>query len=90
MSLDRFKRIFFEQASIFAPTYLKVQAEFGKPWEVEFDLHLEKLFGDDEIAYVNAVRGYCKFSLDAMRLQKLFNKKLRYEDGTYEEACANV
>jgi len=90
MSLERFKQILFERASIFAPTFLKVQAEFGEAWEIEFGDHLEKLFGEDEAVYENAVRGYSKFSLDAMRLQKLFNKKLRYEDGTYEEACAKV
>lgn len=90
MYLEQFRQIFFEQAPIFQSTFLKVQSEFGGAWEAEFDAHLEKLFGKNEEAYRNAVRGYSRFALDAMRLQKLFNRKLKYEDVTYEEACAKV
>ncbi len=90
MSLERFRQIFFEQAPIFQSTFLKVQSEFGEIWESEFDAHLRNLFGDNDEAYRNAARGYSKFAIDAMRLQKLFNKKLKYEDVTYEEACARV
>jgi len=89
-SLELFRSTFFANASMFKKTFLDVQAEFGDPWSAEFDLHLAKLFGDDPTAHADAVRGYSKFAIDAMRLQKLFNKKLRYEDCTYEEACANV
>jgi SAM-dependent methyltransferase len=89
-SLELFKKIFFKNALIFKKTFLEVQSEFGPSWELEFDIHLEKLFGNDEEAYKNAVRGYTKFAIDAMRLQQLFNKKLKYEEVTYQEAYQKV
>ncbi|HWP48952.1 MAG TPA: class I SAM-dependent methyltransferase [Candidatus Limnocylindrales bacterium] len=89
-SLELFKKIFFKNALMFKKTFLEVQSEFGPSWELEFDIHLEKLFGNDEEAYKNAVRGYTKFAIDAMRLQQLFNKKLKYEEVTYQEAYQKV
>jgi SAM-dependent methyltransferase len=89
-SLELFQNTFFSGAAMFKKTFVDVASEFGEPWANEFDLHLGKLFGTDPTAYADAVRGYAKFAIDAMRLQRLFNKKLRYEDCTYEEACANV
>ncbi len=89
-ALERLREIFFEQSPIFHRAFLKAQSEFGAPWEAEFDAHLESLFGNDEEAYRNAMRGYSRFAFDAMRLQKLFNKKLKYEDVSYEDACARV
>jgi 2-polyprenyl-3-methyl-5-hydroxy-6-metoxy-1,4-benzoquinol methylase len=89
-ALDLFASIFVKDAPIFRKTFADVQEEFGAPWRAEFDLHLRKRFGYDEAAYRNAVRGYSKFAVDAMRLQRRFNQTLRYEDVSYEEACAKV
>ncbi len=89
-ALELFRELFFKHAGIFKKTYLSVQSEFGNEWENEFNLHLEKLFAKDEDAYISAIKGYTNFAIDAMRLQKLFNKKLEYEDVSYEEACNKV
>ena len=88
--LDLFKSLFFKNAAMFTKTFLKVESDFGEPWSNEFNRHLGKLFGKDEEAYIDSIRGYSRFSIDAMRLQVLFNKKLKYEDVTYEEACEKV
>jgi 2-polyprenyl-3-methyl-5-hydroxy-6-metoxy-1,4-benzoquinol methylase len=89
-SFELFRDMFFERAKLFKKTFLNVQSEFGEEWENEFDLHLEKLFSGDEEAYGNAISGYTNFSIDAMRLQKIFNKKLAYEDVSYEDALEKV
>ena len=88
--LDLFREIFFKKAVLFKKNFLKVQAEFGDVWNDEFNIHLEKLFARDEEKYLNAVLGYSSFAIDAMRLQKKFNGKLKYENVTYEEACNKV
>ncbi len=87
---DLFKEILFNEAAIFKKTFVAVEEEFGNAWKYEFDLHLEKAFGKDEELHRKAVRGYRGFAIDAMRLQQLFNKKLQYEDVTYEDACERI
>ncbi len=87
---QKFKSIFFKNASMFKKTFLKMESEFDDAWTSEFDLHLGKLFGEDEESYEDSIRGYTKFAIDAMRLQRLFNKKLVYEDVSYQEACEKV
>lgn len=92
-SLDAFalfQRTFYDQAKIFKKTFEDVQAEYGQPWQEEFDEHLQNLFGDNVAAYQQAIRGYSRFAIDAMRLQRIFNKKRKYEDQTYQEAYDNV
>lgn len=89
-ALDRFQRLLFEHSPIFRKTYVDVQESFGHPWEVEFDAHLGHLFGSDEAAYVSAIKGYSHFAIDAMRLQRIFNKKKKYEDQSYQEALEKV
>lgn len=87
---ELFKTTLSKHAGIFEKTLDKVIAEFGDDLIKEFDLHLEKLFGDNEERYIDAVNGYRNFCIDAMRLQNKFNKKLRYEDVSYEDACQKV
>jgi SAM-dependent methyltransferase len=89
-SLELFKNLFFDRAGLFKKTFLSVQSEFGEEWEKEFELYLGKLFSNDEEAHINAINGYTKFSIDAMRLQKLFNVKQVYEDVSYEDALEKV
>ena len=71
-ALERFRSTFFANAAMFKKTYLDVEVEFGPSWADEFDLHLANVFGDDDDAYRDAVRGYSRFAIDAMRLQTLF------------------
>jgi SAM-dependent methyltransferase len=89
-AFELFASLFLKEAAIFKKNLWKVQEEFGTPWQVEFDLHLRRLFGFDEDAYRGAIRGYAKFALDAMRLQQRFNRTHKYEDLSYEEACEKV
>ncbi len=89
-ALTLFQQQLFQHAPIFRKTFLDVQASFGRPWEVEFDQHLDHLFGRDENAHRKAIRGYSRFAIDAMRLQRVFNKTKKYEDQSYEDACENV
>lgn len=88
--LDLFRTIFFKNAAMFKKTFLNVESDFGELWSDEFNCHLGTLFDKDEEAYIDSICGYSKFSIDAMRLQALFNKKLKYEDVSYEEACEKV
>ena len=93
MSLDvfnAFREVFRKEGVIFAKNLDEVHALFGDEWAEDFGSHLERLLGNDENAYRNAMRGYAKFSLDAMRLQMVFNRKHQYETQSYEEACQKV
>jgi SAM-dependent methyltransferase len=85
-----FRDTFFSQAPLFRKTFLQVQSLFGPEWERDFDEHLFRLFGDQREAYEKAVIGYAKFSIDAMRLQRQFNKTKKYEDVSYEDAARTV
>jgi SAM-dependent methyltransferase len=88
--LALFRDVFFARAPLFRKTFAEVQAAFGPDWERDFDEHLGRLFGTSVEAYEQAVIGYAKFSIDAMRLQKLFNKTKKYEDVSYEDATRAV
>ena len=85
-----FEREFAANARIFQKTFKDVQGMYGQAWEEEFDEHLQNLFGSDVEQYRSAIKGYSRFAIDAMRLQKLFNQKKKYEDQTYQEALDAV
>ncbi len=89
-ALELFKDVFFKNAAMFKKTFIDVESEFGLAWREELDQHLGNLFGSDEAAYLDAVRGYSKFSIDAMRLQIRFNKTKKYDDQSYAAACEKV
>jgi len=88
--LTLFRDTLFKNAMLFKRSFLDVQLLFGAPWEADFDEHLGRLFGTDASAYEKAVLGYSRFSVDAMRLQRLFNRKRRYEDVSYDDAFRDV
>jgi methyltransferase family protein len=90
MAFNRFRELFFAGAPVFRKSLLDVQASFGPEWEAEFDIHLQRLFGNDERAYQNAIKGYTGFALEVMRLQKQFNRTLKYQPMSYQDACENV
>ena len=87
--LDRFRTIYLENASMFKKNFENIQEEFGNEWHAEFDLHLERIFGQNDDSYRNAIKGYSRFAIDAMRLQHRFNKTKKYEDVSYDEARQN-
>lgn len=74
----------------FEPTIDKRIADFGEPWVREFNEELDRAFGDDRKALAGAVRGYCRFALDAMRLQKRYERTRRYDAKSYADAAAQV
>jgi SAM-dependent methyltransferase len=59
---------------------------FGKGWEHGLEETVARIFGDDDTKLDAATKGYVRFSLDATRLQKRFEKTRRYDAKTYEEA----
>ena len=89
-SFELFRDTFFQNAAIFKKSFQEMQSEFGASWEEEFDAHLENLFGLDETSYQRAVEGYSRFAVDAMRLQRRFNREKKYADVSYAEAVEQV
>jgi 2-polyprenyl-3-methyl-5-hydroxy-6-metoxy-1,4-benzoquinol methylase len=63
---------------------------FGDPWLDHFEGELSTIFQSDWPRLLEAVKGYGQFSLDAMKLQKLFDKTHCYENKSYEEAATEV
>lgn len=65
-------------------------AEFGRDWEQRFEAEIATFFAGDPQAIEQAIEGYSRFSLEAMRLQKKFDKTLAYDATSYETALAEV
>ena len=65
-------------------------AEFGFPLIANFNTELLTLFGSDTKKLSNAVTGYAKFSLEAMKLQMKFQKTRQYESASYADANNQV
>jgi len=65
-------------------------AEFGFPLISNFNTELLTLFGSDTKKLSNAVTGYAKFSLEAMKLQMRFQKTRQYESASYADANNQV
>jgi SAM-dependent methyltransferase len=68
----------------------KQRARFGDAWLAHFERDLATFFGGDSEGLKNATRGYIKFALDGMLLQKRFDKARVYESKSYEQAAAEV
>ncbi|MDA1188677.1 MAG: hypothetical protein O2854_03215 [Chloroflexi bacterium] len=84
------KQALLSEFPYFAKTIDKRLQEFGIPWLVDFEMELNKFFGEDEERLHKATRGYGQFSLDAMKMQKRFDKTRKYPDKTYADALRNV
>ena len=63
---------------------------FGERWASELEQLLEHMFGKDQTSLQQAIDGYATFALDAIRLQKRFEKERKYINKTYEEAAKGV
>jgi 2-polyprenyl-3-methyl-5-hydroxy-6-metoxy-1,4-benzoquinol methylase len=68
----------------------KQHALFGDTWLREFEDDLAICFAQNREALREATRGYIKFALDGMLLQKRFDKTKRYEPKGFEQAAAEV
>jgi SAM-dependent methyltransferase len=67
----------------------RAAAEFGRPWQQDFETLLECLYGRGD-TLDNAVKGYGSFVIDSMRRQKRFERERDYPAKTYAEAAAEV
>jgi SAM-dependent methyltransferase len=65
-------------------------AEFGSDWLDAFEVELATFFVGNPDALRLAAEGYGRFALDAMRLQKLFDRDRCYIAKTYAEAASEV
>jgi SAM-dependent methyltransferase len=74
----------------FAKIIGKRMAEFGASWRDDFELELARFFDDDSAALRRATDGYGAFALDALKLQKVFDKERQYRPKRYEDVAAAV
>jgi SAM-dependent methyltransferase len=68
----------------------KQRDRFGEEWLAHFERDLAVFFRDDAEGLKTATRGYIKFALDGMLLQKRFDKARIYEPKSYEQAAEEV
>lgn len=88
--VDIFEKMLSTIAPYMAGTVSQRKSEFGEDWLQRFDDTLQRMFSDDENKLGKAIRGYVRFSLDATRLQKRFEKERKYPPKTYKEAAEAV
>jgi SAM-dependent methyltransferase len=74
----------------FAKIIGKRLEDFGESWALDFEEELEKFFGADVDALRKATDGYGTFALDAMKLQKRFDKDLCYINKSYADVAKAV
>jgi len=89
-SLGAFETELARQFPYLARVVDKRLEAFGAPWADDFGQELDTVFRGQPERLARATRGYAMFSLDAMRLQKKFEKTRRYEAKTYEQAAKEV
>jgi hypothetical protein len=89
-SVKRFEAVMAEIAPFMLPSFRRQREEFGGPWEERFATTLERFAATTDDDLRRAVRGYVNFAIDGMRLQKRFERTLRYEPKSYQDASAAV
>lgn len=77
-------------APYMASTVEKARSRFGAAWEASFEETLGRLFRGEPERLENAVRGYVRFALDAIKLQKVFEKERVYRAKSYAEVGQEV
>lgn len=78
------------EAPFLAGVLAKQADYFGPAWGDAFESDLSVFFKDDKEGLRIATRGYIRFALDGMLLQKRFDKTGEYEAKTYQEASQEV
>jgi 2-polyprenyl-3-methyl-5-hydroxy-6-metoxy-1,4-benzoquinol methylase len=79
-----------ERFPYFAKVIQKRLDEFGQPWATDFEKELDRFFGNAQDALSKAVDGYGVFALDAMKMQKYFDKEHCYRHKRYEDVATEV
>lgn len=88
-SLILFESLLSEKFPFFGTAVVQGRATFGETWERRFDQMLGLVFPTDA-QLLAAVQGYCEFALDAIRLQKKFEKSREYIHKSYSETLNAV
>lgn len=89
-NLAALERRLTERFPYFAKVVSKRFEEFGPAWADDFEGELQAFFAGDGEALAKAVDGYGVFALDAMKLQKRFDKERRYVPKSYADVAAAV
>ncbi len=84
------RQVLCDEAPYLAGVIDKQHGEFGAEWLQEFEQDLATFFASDMAKLRLAIKGYIKFALDGMLLQKRFDKSRQYEVKTYDQAAAEV
>lgn len=79
-----------ERFPYFAKVVSKRIDDFGETWVQDFELELSTFYGEDFEALRKATDGYGAFALDAMKLQKKFDKTRQYIPKRYADVAAGV
>ena len=74
----------------FAKIIGKRMEDFGPAWRDDFESELARFFDADSAALRRATEGYGAFALDALKLQKVFDKERQYRPKRYEDVAAAV
>ena len=82
--------IFAKRFPYFKSAIPRQFASFGPQWLEAFEKELAIFFKNDAVGMQTATEGYGRFALDGMRLQRIFDKTLQYENKTYAEADQEV
>lgn len=88
--LDDFEAAYTKTYPVFARSFSRMKEAFGDPWRSDFNQHLEILYGRDRAHMQQAMKGYARFAMDAMRLQSRFNVTKKYDSDSYEKASREV
>lgn len=83
-------KVLIDDAPYLSGVINKQFSEFGDSWLHFFETDLSTFFCDNHEALQIATRGYIKFALDGMLLQKRFDKTRQYAPKSYEQASAEV
>jgi 2-polyprenyl-3-methyl-5-hydroxy-6-metoxy-1,4-benzoquinol methylase len=74
----------------FAKIIGKRLEEFGPSWQSDFEEELARFFAGDSAALTRATDGYGSFALDALKLQKVFDRERQYRPKRYADVAAAV
>jgi SAM-dependent methyltransferase len=74
----------------FAKVVSKRIEDFGQSWVRDFEQELQVFFAGDDAGLDKATDGYGVFALDAMKLQKRFDKERQYIPKSYADVAAAV
>jgi 2-polyprenyl-3-methyl-5-hydroxy-6-metoxy-1,4-benzoquinol methylase len=84
------QKILARRFPYFAGIWERQYQEFGDEWLGLLEANMARLFRGDQERLERAVYGYGCFALDAMRLQKEFDKTGEYRNKSYAEAANEV